>query len=481
MSGARPPVTVVGSWLVPALVAAAGGYWRQRLPDALVDPISCPGLFEYLAIVATRTDRTVILADVLVPLDGVLLVLALFWATRLLYAISNNAAASTAGGLLLAMSPAVASPWSPSASAALMTLALLGAWVVSSAQRHLQLGWVPASLALATVALAPPLALPMIVSACLIVFWPTPGVREIRAGLRVALLALALVALPFVLLVALRHSTPVACLIPPDLSEALAGVPARMTDAVVVSPLAALLAVGGWLAFALRHRDRHVVLVLAAVLVVGGSVLGGSSQAAMAPWLLGWAMGITQGVMVTAEGISNPRLRRVGTMTFSLVLILTTAGTRTEMASEQMSDRAPAGHQDLSWSDFQDLVSAIPDDGVLVDEDALVAYLALSMPSRTRQRVRLEGLPVEASAITAALEHQRVFALPRTQRRLRALGFRLEPVTGPMTGLAEVFPAWPCADGAVARPSDVATGDQTVPCPESHFELVDIGRAAPRS
>jgi hypothetical protein len=166
-----------------------------------------------------------------------------------------------------------------------------------------------------------------------------------------------------------------------------------------------------------------------------------SLSSALAAYSILIAIGLSELVAATGRGPGG----RLGSALLVAVLpVLAYAGLTADPAI-----RESFGLETMSARDFNQLLSVLPDDSVLVGEDASAATLLRSLDGAWQhmgKRLEIAG-PDERAIVRALSDPARyVFALPPAQRELSWLGWRLQDARLPrVTGLAAVTAGGGCA------------------------------------
>src|SRR5688572_30673403 len=113
-------------WAAVAIAASAGSVLVLRHAAPSADPISCPGLIDLLAVIASRTWREVPLGSMLAAGNAVMLFLALLLLARAIHTVTASIVITAAITLAASASSVFAAVLAPSAAAALVVT--IAAW-----------------------------------------------------------------------------------------------------------------------------------------------------------------------------------------------------------------------------------------------------------------------------------------------------------------------------------------------------------------
>lgn len=435
---------MLGDWRIPLAVAAAGTAIALRRPLVLADAPSCPGLFDFAVVIALRTSGDSTVGTVLSVFNIVLLFGGLLGLCRILGWATGSRLATIAVGLATATSPAIVAASSPTAAAATATCA--ACWLAwRKALRSRTSAYQPISASTcatlgSAAAAAPGLSVPLAIAGGWLSWRTGPQqswARQVQIG--GAVLGVLIVS-TVVLLFLHGTSAPVAAMCMLPVAQPV-GITTILSGIVEAAPLPSALAVLGVWVSLMSFARAPLILLLA--FVIAFSLLAGYAAGGLVPAALTFWSFCAVGLADASRALSGTAGRRAGAFALATAVVVLQY---TEMRSiEAPADRQPQGHYALSRGIFLQLVETLPAGAVVVAEDAVTALLGRALPSRVRIRYELHTTPADKLAVARQLSDSRVFALPRAQRRLQHLGFRLVAVDGPVSGLAEVRPGGVCS------------------------------------
>jgi hypothetical protein len=159
--------------------------------------------------------------------------------------------------------------------------------------------------------------------------------------------------------------------------------------------------------------------------------------------LAGFGVAVVGDHIAAARGPKGQRLRTAAIVALALILI--TAPLPAASTSSPAAPR-PLGHDRVTLNSFRALVSNIPPDSALVDDDRITGILFHAIDKDLRRaNVIIARTPNDPAFVRQALKWQRVFALPYAQQTLSQQGFKI--IDGLRTadrGLAEVVTGGEC-------------------------------------
>lgn len=421
-----------------------------RSPTPLADPISCPGLSEFLAVVASRTWRDVPLGSMLTAGNVVVTFAALLLLARAVHRLTSSAGIAVAIALAAALSSLFAPTLAPSAGAALLVATAAWGAVLRSTEAGQPEDFPARSIAI--LALAAAMVTPFTVPAALIAGWLTRK-RSLHA-----LLAIAVVLFPSVVMqVALPHGPSLsatslgACMLPQAAASSLIGAGRAFVAIVTANPLVAALAALGIMS--IGRLTRSVVTSLIALTVVAlwsTMIVPEQPAAAMAAFEL--AFWLTAGV-----GLSEVHAQggKVGAFVLAAVLVALQGAS----ANARREVMVPAdGHAQLTLARAGTLVGSVPRGAAIVTEDATIDLLTRALPSRLRSADRFRFVPPDPVTIAETLRTNRVFALPKSQRRLQQMAVEfIGASSAGAAGLAEVRQVHQCSAVLDGSPTSLPT------------------------
>lgn len=439
----------LGDWLIVLAVAAVGTTLLLAHPPRLSSASICPGLFELTTVVALRTWRDLSIGALLSTGNAAVLFASLALMTRVAFIASSSRLAAAAVGLAAVSSPLLVPSWSPTPSAALA--ACSACWLIGVSTIRTRASHAATSLASVacvfslSAAIVPPLTIAFAAVAAWLA-WNTGATRETSARVtRSALVALLVVALPATVLIVLSQtgSASVGCLLPrtPVALTATPWIDAwNSTGSTLLAAALALLGLWRW--FCAPDHIESVVAWFAVVLFALLSTGGGAATSAPAMLSL-WAL-CAIGLAEVQLALSGSIARRVGAVAIAATLVcLQILQTRSNDVPLELT---PRGHEALSRNLALELVSAMPDDAMLVTEDAATDLVIRALPARARERRQLLTVVPTRAAATLAMSSARLYALPTAQRSLQQIGFQLMAIAASSSGLAEVLPGGACSD-----------------------------------
>lgn len=431
LSGARDS-SHAREWALVGGVALVGTGIALRHPSALVDPSVCLGLTDLAIITALRTWRDLSVGTIVSAANTITIALAMLLLVRVIHVVQRSALVTVAVGLAAATTPMLAPVWAPTPAVAQAATAACWLIIGRTRSRTIRL----ASLAMAAAA-GPALAWPLAGVAGVLMFHglsSRPLVLRVTAGIAAAAV---IVSMPMLIGIALAGgasgTSMTTCLWPAQMSLNGAFGASRLPMAL------ALLGAWTFLDGRQQHRSRAVGVI--AFLAMAFVVSGGPASAApfvLVFWIL-CALGLFEAVTALA---TTPGRRAGGAILSVALVILSVAATP---PAEVAIDQQPRGHDVHSRNSFLNHIGTLPDATVLLVEDALTDLLIHAMPSRTRNRRDLHTLQADDPAIVERLQTTRIFALPRAQRQLQSLGFRLVLHQNLDLSLAEVLPGGACS------------------------------------
>ena len=429
----------------------------------LADPIACPGVFDLLAIIASRTWRDVPLGSMLAASNIVLLALAVGLLARAIYKLTSSAAVTIAITLAAMASSMFAAVLAPSAAAAFVVT--IAAWnAVLQSFENLERTASPGghvgrpfrgAVAVLLLALLAATVIPMMLPAAIV----AGSLRWRRWHLRV-LAVVAVLGTSHLMQMAMPRDH--SCVIPHSgwASLSIAG-DAIAGAAREAGPLAIALAVLGL--FAIKRLPRGVVLSLPILVLV--SLWGAALMPDRPAWILGafvialWSLAAA-GLAEVWAATGGTLAGKVGASALSIALVVLQA-----VNASTYRDVNPVldGHEQLTFARMGAIVGALPRGAGLVEEDAATGLLTRALPSRMRTSDRFKIIPRNVTAVAGARANAPVFALPRSQRVLQHLGFEMGDATSAgVPGLAEIRQAHACTDdlGPAPLPLTAITGRQ---------------------
>lgn len=401
----------------------------------LADPIACPGVFDLLAIIASRTWRDVPLGSMLAAANTVLLALAFVLLARVIYKLTSSAAVMIAI-TLAAMAPSMfEAVLAPSAAVAfVVTIAAWNAVLQSFENRERAASPVVALFFLALLAATViPMMLPAaIVAACL--RWRRRHLRVLAVFAVLGTSHLMQMAMPRDHSCVIPHSGSASLFIAGDV---IAGA------AREAGPLAIALAVLGL--FAIKRLPRGVVLSLPLLVLV--SLWGVALMPDRASWVL--AAFVIALWLLAAAGLAEVWAATGGTMAgkagataLSIALVVLQV---VSASAHRDVNPVPDGHEQMTFAKMGAIVGALPRGAGLVEEDAATGLLTRALPSRMRTSDRFRVIPRSMTAVAEARANAPVFALPRSQRVLQHFGFEMADASSAgVSGLAEIRQAHAC-------------------------------------
>ena len=416
----------------------------------LADPVACPGLFDLLVIITSRTWHDLALGPLVAYSAAVLILVAVVLLARAVHVVSQTIIITIAITLAAAVTAEYARILAPSPAA---TFAItIAAWLAvvhahRAGENRGRLGRALSLLALLA-ATAPAFVVPVIVASAWLT-WP-------RGVGRAALTALVVSAPAIVVQLAMSSAVPslLACVVPHGAGRAWVDAEHIALELGATNPVATALSILGL--FGLKHVPREmrrallplIAAGLWAVLVVPAQPSTAIASLLIVFWLLA-AAGLKEVwsyAAVTGGG-------KAGTIALSIALVvLQVLGANVWRQVRDVND----GHERLTLSMMGTILGALPRGAGLVEEEAITSLLTRALPSRQRSPDRFHVVSRSATAVTGALSSSSIFALPRSQRVLPHLGFELtEPSTGPIPGLAEVRRAHQCTTELGASPTPV--------------------------
>ena len=419
----------------------------------LADPIACPGVFDLLAIIASRTWRDVPLGSMLGAANTVLLALAFVLLARAVYKLTSSAAVTIAITLAALASSMFAAVLAPSAAAAfVVTLAAWNAVLHSfeNRQRAGSPGFALLSLVLLAATVIPTM-LPAAIAAGFL-RWRRWELRVLAVATVLGTSHLMQMAMPR------DHS----CVVPHGgwASLAAAGDVIAGTAREAGGPLAIALAVLGL--FAMKRLPRGVVLSLPLLVLVSlwGVLMPDRAAWVLAPFVIALWLLAAAGLAEVWAATSATLAGKVGASALSIALVVLQI---VHASAYRDASPAPDGHEQLTFAMMGAIVGALPRGAGLVEEDAATGLLTRALPSRMRTSDRFQVIPGNVTAVSEARANAPVFALPRSQRVLQHLGFEMaDAASAGVSGLAEIRQAHACTAelGPAPLPLTALTGRQ---------------------
>jgi hypothetical protein len=420
----------------------------------LADPISCPGLVDLLAVIASRTWRDVPLGSMMAAGNAVMLAVALLLLARVVRTITSSIIITTAITLAAAASTVFAFALTPSPAAAFVTT--IAAWTAILRARREGQSIARARLALGLLALLAATVVPFMVPAAILAGWLGWRFGKVHAALGpVAVLAPAAVAQ-----VALPQGPSTtalsyvqSCVMPHVGITALMDAGRSFGSVIASNPVVTALVVLGLLSLKRLPRDAaRSLLPLTAIAFWGLLIVPGPTAWTLTPFVLAFWILAATGLAEVWRALGPTAGGRAGAVALSaLLVVLQLVSTH----APRSLDLARDGHDRLSLSMMGAVVGALPRGAGLVEEDAVTDLLTRALPSRVRASDRFHRVTRQPNAITEALGNSRVFALPRSQRVLQYAGFEMIDAVPGVPGLAEIRQAHPCTAGLHGAPASL--------------------------
>jgi hypothetical protein len=438
---------------VLVLAAGAAAAWLHRQPAVLAAPVPCPGLLEFAALAGARAAPDIAVGSWLVAANSA----AIFLAAAAFGWLVREAAGSWRVAVVSALALGLLAPFAP----ALATTDALAVAVVSVTWLYLlrlaaapdqlrgrQAKGVLAGLLLAAL-LSPPLAIVFaVVAAGVVSASPARG----RALVAVPFLTVGLAAA----LVALYPDLPPSvdgergfCLVAGLQGYSFRRVLSSVQD-VVVAPAGAyaiaLATLGAYtLRSLLRCRDAWLLAIYVSLPLFAAGWAPDPTVRILAPVLTGFWLLVAFGLLALV-GAARQSLggRLAGAALLALVPLLQIA--RPDRLPRVES--TPLGHETLSLRAMERILAVMPDESVLVEEDAIVDLLLRALDGtwqKSGKTLRLAGRWSEALVGLSSSPAVRLHALPSAQAELQNLGFHLSE-TGPpqLSGVVEVRAGGSC-------------------------------------
>ena len=409
----------------------------------LADPVACPGLFDLLTIIVSRTWRNLPLGPLIVAGNTTLVVIALLLLARAIHTITKSAALTIAITLAAGVTAEFARVLAPSPAAAFAVTIAAWSAIVRTRQSFQSLGLL--ALLGATV---PALILPVIAATA----WLTRS-----RGIGRAVLAALLVLVPCLLVQLALSTAPsslLACVVPLGGVLALKGAAELSVKLLTANPVASALAVLGLFAFkhVPREMSRTLLPLIVAAFWAAASLPSETAPVASAFLIVFWVLagaGLREVWSYAAVNTSG----KVGTLALSTALVvLQVLGANARREVTTFND----GHDRLTLTGMSAIIGALPRGAALVEEDAVTSLLTHALPSRQRSSDRFHTVAAGAGAARIALQASPVFALPQGQRVLQHLGFELAPAMAAIPGVAEVKQSVACTADLGSTPAPLA-------------------------
>lgn len=427
----RPRVTrpVVSQWLIAVAVATAG-LLIERQPPHLIDPVSCPGLLEWTAIVASRAASRLPLAAFLASLNAAGVFLSLLaltrWIQRAAVAPLATAAVSVAAAFTIVTTPVLAS------SNVLAIGAACAAWIASesAAATHtfsrLIVAWVGLAL---TAAIAPPAAVPLAAAAAWLTWHISDRSRVgIRLG-RVGLAAMLVLAWPLAVVAGIpalpgqetSHALS-SCVLPETFS--LQNLRESVAHAFAgTGPVP--LALASLAAFTLRNRMmRWDVWPFVAIALLPVASLAWSNvepARALAPTIAAAWWLAAAGYREVIAALTGRTAWRAGAWLLTVLLPVLQWSHRSDLPIA--AGDVPRGHEQLTRRDMLQFLSAFPSGSTIVIDDAVTDSLLRAAAETARQRGKaFNVIPRHGRAAVRAAAGGPVYAMPRAQFDLQHQG-----------------------------------------------------------
>jgi hypothetical protein len=442
-----PSAAILG---IGAFSGAMAVWLNQHAGVPLVDAASCPGALELTAALAAAVRPTTPIAGTLVAAGHVAMFLAAAMSTLAVWRFTQSIVASATVGIAMAASPLLLPSLAPPSAVALAVAA--ATWWAASVNRR-GIG-VFAGLICAS-AIAPSLGLPTALLCGALARRHGRWQALAAAGICIVITAGAVLATP-----PLPGHTPMAealrCVVPSQPNVSAFG------DALSfvlggIGPLALSFAALGLFAFAI---DRPMHGRVAERILDRGMLAYGWPAAAclsillspsdplrtLAPVLIGFWVLVGRGIADTVNRPGFGGFRRSAAALLPLVLVGVVLQTKLRPPSDADEVPQPLGHERLTQRDFRALLSQLPPDSALVAEDAITDVILRSVSrSLLHAQVMLDVVPATESGLASTSRSNRVFALPRTQRKLQTRGVRFTEGLAPaVPGVAEVAEVVPC-------------------------------------
>ena len=455
LSPQRPPTYArpIG-WTLGAITAVSGVV-LNRTPALLTDATTCAGLGELLATTTVRLLPSTSVGSIFGTTHIGFSVLALLLIWRLCAVLTHRMLVATAITVTVAFTApltAVLAPTPAAAFAAAVASVMLLVRAARSPEHTRRRSSVHATLGLAlTAALATPITLPL----ALVAAWQAwngwagaPPNRRRGAAALSAAGVVASVTLVVWLLPAAPSTLPagagglLGCIAPASFSlGALAGIGGRAFSGVGL--LLVTLALLG--SFAVRERvtSWRPLAALCGLPVLTALLAPHGDPGVLAPTLVAV-------LALAALGLDQiARQHHRGALSLVVVLCLLLPALQWSRWSGHASvpQRLPAGHDQLSERMYSQIIAVLPSNSALVEDDAATALLARAVAADWRRSGKpFSRVALDMDEVRRALEHGRVFALPRGQQTLPHLGFTLDQSMRPtVPGLAEVHAAATCS------------------------------------
>lgn len=433
-----------GAWLGGTIALALGiaAVLLHRGGATLVSPATCPGIFDATAALSARLAPTLSLGVWLLRANALLLLAAVTTVVLLLRAVSSSWMAAGAAGLAIAALPVLNPTLSLFDPAALIVAAATCALILT--------GRSPAIGFLATALVVPQagLLLAALTGVYMLTVASTDPARPRwpRAALWTGVVALTSIALSMLIpdLPPPVGSAGASCLVPPLTAPAAAAWLGGLRLALAsAGPYGFGLAAVGAFSLAQRHRTRSLAVLAYAILpAVSGVSVGGAPLTGIATALVAWwacmAVGLREVVGACRAGVGGRVAATILVVLLPLFQLIRPAPETTNMF----------GAERVSLNDIRQLLAVLPDEGMLVSEDATTAVLLRGMSGAwTKMGKALHLVPRDSVALSAALARPgaRAFALPAAQTELQWLGFSFANANlAGVSGVAEVTRGGAC-------------------------------------
>jgi hypothetical protein len=432
-------------------------------PAALTAPARCPGALELAAVWTARLAPDAPLGQWLLSADAILFGAAVGLTTVLVQTRVATWSIAAAVGLTIAALPRLAPTYAPFDPALLLVAAATVFALTADARRAEDDRAAPGAAPTRLAVCAGLLATALIVPQAGVLLAVLAGVCARRANtparrVRQALLAASAVAgaglVIGLLIPGLPPRIPLARIPSCGLPLLLApGAWAQEVGAILASagPYALAVALVGAI-FALTRAEQSAVS-RTSIWALGAYALIPALDAApttaqapreLYPLLIAFALLLGAGLSAMTRACGRRPAGRVAALFFCALLPVL------QLAAPRSNARAADsfGVERLSAAAVNQLLKVLPDNSVLVDEDAIVPLLLrVNDDSRKRMDKRLALAPREPDTLSqlAASSRVRLFALPLAQSWLqwRSIAFRNANLPG-VSGLAEALPGPGC-------------------------------------
>jgi hypothetical protein len=420
-------VRAVLTRLGPALAIGTGAAWLIRGDMSLVDSTACPDLGQALMIAVARTWHGAPVGPIWTTTNLIALGVATVYLALLVRRLTQSWS--------VAASVAAAFAWLPIFAPRLAPLAPLPAALTAAAallvcRPDARLTAASGIVLLALTIAAPPL-LPVVFA---VVGWLVVREQTTHARLGRGIAFLAIVTAGIVLV---SNLTPA---LPPDAARPLGGCIAPWppvveaasahdaVTAIVGAPsglMAAALAVLGafvWISNG-QFEVRWSVVALLPLVLVG---LGVRHETVLLPTLVGFWVLVARGL---AEAVTACGQRPGGRLAATFLLLLLPGLHLATPPPRLDAERRPMGHSELSLDGMKRLLALVPQNAILVREDAATDVL-LRAADGAWQRLgkMLHSIDPRSPSLAAmaAVPEVNLLVLPAAQAVLQNRGYRLE-------------------------------------------------------